>query len=131
MKKDELSERDKKFELFKNSFMKYMDMFGIKDFETKFMIDDNDNERDSKIKINNTSGIVFVFMCKALYEDGDYFSHNYDKVAFHESVEVLCEKTFGYLMEVFYSDDTCQKANHEIIRTMENVIYPLISIDKK
>lgn len=130
MKKDELSERDKRFELFKISFMKYMDMFGLKDLRVDFMYNEDDNTGSAVIKLFDTDGVVFVWLCKSIY-DNEEFYNQYDKVAFHEVLEVMCEKAYGTLMMKFYSEEVCQKANHEIIRTMENVIYPLISIDKK
>jgi|WetSurMetagenome_2_1015567.scaffolds.fasta_scaffold06406_12 hypothetical protein len=123
-------EKKERFELFKKSFMKYMDVFGIKDVRVDFMYDDEDDTGSALIKLFDTDGVVFAWLCKGLYDNKDFYEQ-YDEVAFHEVLEVLCDKNYGYLMEKVYSGDICQKANHGIIRTLENVIYPLIAVDKK
>jgi len=129
-KENKLSEKDKRFKLFKESFMKYMNMFGLKDLRVDFMYNEDDDTGSASIKLLDTDSVVFAWLCKGLYDNKDFYAQ-YDKVAFHEVLEVLCDKSYSALLMPIYSEDVCQKANHHIIRTMENVIYPLISIDKK
>lgn len=45
-----------------------------------------------------------------------------ERVAFHETVEVLCSP-IQVKMEEFYADDYCQELTHRIIQVFENYVF--------
>lgn len=114
----------KQFNLFRLEVLKWIDFFGLKEWQTCFLFEKINNR--AEIRYNCVSGIaVFVLntgwneMNKAWVNDA-----NIKKAGFHE----VCELLLGRLSDMAdrrhdVTEAGVEEEKHRIIRTLENVLW--------
>jgi len=118
----------KQFELFKKEVLKWLDIFGMKNWQVHFEQRKIEENR-AQITFNCVSGIAVFTLSTNWDEQNLAFvtDENVCKSAFHE----VCELLLGRL-----NDMTEQRYNlsrldveeeiHRIIRTLENTVFPML-----
>lgn len=111
----------KDFELFKKECLKWIKIFGLYSYETSF-------EHDVCVKGSVAScemNINARWANLGLAKKPSISSKESIKLsAFHEVMEVFIGRLRVCALSRFVNEDEIEEANHEIIRTLENVVYP-------
>lgn len=110
----------RQYEIYIKEVNKWIDIFGLKDWEVFFMLKPNDDTRSS---IGFTVGDnICEFILNEYWSDKPT-TYLLKKTAFHEVVELL----FGNFRHLAYSrfitEDQIDAASHALIRTFENVVF--------
>lgn len=126
------------YSLFKKQVDNYISFFNLKNWETNINKTDNDSVFGTCVAFPNDRMAIIqlstVNLKKALIEmkednhDNDYVRRELSKVAFHEVMELMLFKLRDMANEkekIIHWDEVDSEI-HSIIRTMENVIFPVI-----
>ena len=108
---------------FKKSVIKYQDYFAL--FQWEIHVFEKTMENRAEVIWNDTGGIVSVYYSKKWIEDKDVDLNEVDKVAFHEMAELFLQEQYD-LIGRSNGWDKAQKQTHNIIRFLENKVYPTI-----
>lgn len=114
----------KQFNLFKKEILKWIDFFGLKEWQLLFLLEKIKNR--AEIRYDCVSGIV-VFVLNTRWIEMDELWLTDDsvrKVGFHE----VCELLLGRLVDLADRRHDVTEANieeekHKIIRVLENVVW--------
>lgn len=115
---------DNKIKEFINSTNKYLDFFGIKNWEITFDHKCNDTSSCAELHWNLEAKQAIFQIAK---EMSKYDYHNIDKTAFHEVLELLLADLASLVWNRIVTEEMVSEAKHEIIHTLENTLYPLIN----
>lgn len=112
------------FELFKAEIRKWIEEFGLKDYQLHFLLEKIDDR--AEIRYNCVSGIA-VFVLSTEWDEVDDSWLNVDAIkrtGFHE----VCELLLGRLVNMAdrrydITEVGIEKETHRIIRILENVLW--------
>lgn len=110
----------KHFEIFKAEALKWIDFFGLKDWEVEFAhIRDDENMAACTTRCTNRWAKLSL---STVWTDvvSDY---DVRKCAFHEVVELFIAPLFTCAHSRYISEHEIKEADHMIVRTLENVIF--------
>lgn len=114
----------KQFKLFETEARKWIDFFGLKEWQIYFLFEKIDNR--AEVRYNCVSGIaVFVLNTEVDEMDGLVVTNNdIKKLGFHE----VCELFLGRLVNMAerrfdLTEAGIEEETHRIIRTLENVVW--------
>lgn len=133
------TEKNRRINLFKSSFQKFIDYFGVYDYAIHFFEDEDTEEYSAYVKtrgkMSNSEGegqVASVFYSKTWIEGKNLKNDEIKKVAFHEFLELLLLKLRDYAMNntIVISDREIDNEVHRIIRIFENTIYERGLIDR-
>jgi hypothetical protein len=114
------------FEYYKERCNFYQKFFNLQDWEFYYKIEDDEENRGTSVSLPNSR----VSTIAIDEEWGEYATKKeIDKLAFHEVMEVLFAmlRIYG---DMFVNEMHVDREIHSVIRTMENVIFPLVCEDK-
>jgi hypothetical protein len=113
------------FAVFKEEFLRWVDIFGLKGWEIIFEHKDPPEASRAYIGYTVTGRCATVF----LSPEWENFSEPptnqmVKKSAFHEACELLLARLYMLSMERYVQKDEIKEEIHAIIRTLENVLFP-------
>jgi len=110
---------------FKKSVNEFQEYFGLWNWEISIDVLDKGNKNRGECSWNWTGGVATISYGKEWIARKNVSMDEVRKTAFHECAELfLCSTTID--LEKHYSWDYAQKASHEVIRFLENKLYPKI-----
>ena len=112
----------KDFTLFKKECQKWINYFGLKNWEIRYIHEGNSHEdglAGTTIDLDNK--LAVIELCQEM-NDYDYKNHSFNALAFHEVCEVLIGRLRYLAQSRYASKEEIIEANHEIVRTLENTI---------
>ena len=117
----------KHFEIFKKECLRWVDIFGLQDWEWTFNFDDCSAGSRAEYNTYKTSRMVVVYLndnCHDWNKPTEALKiHELKKTAFHEVTEIMLNN----LRELAMRDssyDVVDEATHKVVRTLENVLFP-------
>lgn len=116
----------KQFKIFKAEVEKWIDCFGLKEWQICFLFEKIDNR--AEIRYNCVSGIA-VFVLNTSWDELNNTwvnDSNVKKTGFHE----VCELLLGRLVDMAdrrhdVTEAGVEEEKHRIIRTLENVLWKI------
>jgi hypothetical protein len=118
------------FELFKSECQKWLKYFGLMDWKVDFSHEPLKDDEFAVVKSNGLEDKYAIIALNTKCDETDRKYLNIEKTAFHEVMELFLYPLY-YIGTCRYAQpEEFTAANHAIIRTLENVVYPVIS-DKK
>lgn len=115
---------NKQFEIFKKECERWIEYFGLKNWQIHYLLDDIDGR--AEIRYNCQDGIAVIVLAKEWDEIDDFFVNDTSikRSAFHEVLELLLGRLTNMASRRYNVDvgDIDEEA-HSIIRTLENTIY--------
>ena len=113
----------KHFDLFEQECRKWIKFFGLLNWKLYFYHESINAEALASTGFN-LSGRVASIRLNTDWPKEDLHERGLRETAFHESCEVLLARVTYYMGARFVSDEgEIQEAAHEIIRTLENVVF--------
>jgi len=109
----------KDFEIFKKEFLKWFNVFGLKDWKIYFFHDQIDETSYANITYNVAGRVATVRF--NLEHNGRY--NNIKETAFHEVCELLLGKLVAVAEYRYVTENEITEATHDIIRRLEKVIF--------
>jgi hypothetical protein len=125
-------EKKRRINLFKSEFNRFVDYFGIYDYEIYFEENKKIKEYKAYIEVEHlisnkesNGQIVLIFYTTFWIIDKNTKDDEIKKVAFHEFLELLLIKLRDYAVNtsVVISEREIDVEVHRIIRILENTIY--------
>jgi len=110
----------KDFKEFKAECERWVDYFGLKDWEIVYRSESDDECRGSCAS-DNTSRIAVIGLGKTFGDTPE--KNEIKRVAFHEVCELLLSPLRLYGEERFTTESAMASSRHNIIRTLENTIF--------
>ena len=115
----------KHFEIFKKEALRWLDFFGLKGWQVHFLHKKKNSVRASVIF--NCVGRVATFVLNTHWSEQDgirFTDHDVRRCAFHEVCELLLGRLNDMASQRFNLDELdVEEEIHQIIRTLENVIF--------
>jgi len=112
----------KDFELFKREVRRWVDKFGLYDWEIVFTHTEDDGARAGYDR--NDEGRSIVFNLSAEYDSLTYSTENIKVSAFHEVTEGLLLAPLDNMIDRRrYGYGERNEALHQIVRTLEHVFF--------
>lgn len=118
-------DKEKRVELFKKCVRRYIEIFGLRDYEVFIDEQLNSNVRASCSwhDMNDGAQQLSIFYSKQWIEDEKRNNKEIDKVAFHEVCEGLLSEINNLCYERFIQEREVRTAIHRIIRRLENMYF--------
>ena len=113
----------KDYELFQKECRKWINIFGLLDWEPYFLHGFRENGDWAWCNYSPTSRGVTFALNKDWKED-KVTNEEIKITAFHEVAELLIGPLYACARYRFLTEDRIEEAAHSIIRTLENVVYP-------
>lgn len=118
------------YELFKQECLKWINIFGMSDWEVYFChkkvaADQKKEGILAYCSLDNVSRYATFYLHKD-WEDDIVTDKEIKKTAFHEVMELLLGQINCLASERFVTEKQIEEAVHSIIRTFENVVYPVL-----
>jgi len=115
------------FELFKSECLKWIKLFGLVDWRAVFAHEKLDDSF-AAIRIKGLEDRIVIFiLALEIYNEEE--SLDIRMYAFHEVMELLLHP-LDYIGTCRYAQpEEFDAARHAIIRTLENVVYPVLAMD--
>lgn len=113
--------KNKAMMLFKKYCKKYIELFGLKNFEYDITWDDPDDEerRRAGFNMNLTGGLVTIWLSRDWIRDSESSEKEIERTAFHEICEtMLCQ--LRSMADEYHNYDRVDKEIHRVIRRLEN-----------
>ena len=111
----------KQFEEFKDEFLYWVDVFGLKgweivfEFGSKHLLDVSENEAEVLIHVKSRQAFVTL--------RDDVSDPNIRKTALHEACELLLGKISNLAEERFATADALDEARHEVIHILDKLLF--------
>lgn len=115
----------KQFDLFKKECVKWIDIFGLKNWELRFFLDEKEKESYAWVAYNHDNRVADIHLTRDWDRLNMLPSSEQIKItAFHEIAEVFIYP-LRYIAESRYvrDSDSIDCIVHDIIRTLETVIF--------
>ncbi len=113
--------KKKSMDLFIRSVLKYMEIFGMKDWEV-FCEYSDDKESRATCSGRSTNRVANFILSSDWIKKESPIEMDIDKVAFHEVCELFLWG-MRLLAEGLYNTEVVDKEIHVIIRTLENIMF--------
>jgi len=111
---------DDDFEVFKDEFIYWVGVYGLKGWELHFVFDD-DEHSDCRAQIaRDHNGRIAVVMLTKKWVGEEPTDHNVRKCGYHEASELLLSKLNDLCRARTFSDNQIEEEIHNIIRILEN-----------
>jgi len=111
---------DDNFEVFKDEFMYWVGVYGLKGWELHFVFDDDENS-DCRAQIaRDHNGRIAVVMLTKKWVGEEPTDRNVRKCGYHEASELLLSKLNDICRARTFSDNQIEEEIHNIIRILEN-----------
>lgn len=121
-KNGEMKVTKKDFTQFKKECQKWLDYFGLKNWEVRYIFGgDSSKEGLAGTSIDIEDMLAIIYLCEEI-SDIDYKQKTMNDLAFHEVCEVFLGRLRELALSRIITRNEVIEANHEIIRTLENVI---------
>lgn len=118
-------------EFFKKCCNKWIQFFGLKNWEIQFICEDSAKDEKACVYIDAESRIcTFNIEQKWIFEDKPT-EKDIDHAAFHEVAHALLGKLISLSFERFIKEREIESAEHEVIRILENAILPKHGVKMK
>lgn len=120
--------KEDRIKYFKYRVKYYFEFFQLGDFELTFTETKDDDVRGEAWwhDFNTSSNVVTVCYNKKWINKKQTTREEIDKVAFHETIEILLSELQAVARERFIVDRDIVSATHRIIRRLENSVFKLI-----
>ena len=122
---EKVSTTPEHFAVFKEEFLRWVDIFGLKGWEIFF------EHKDPPETCRAYIGYTLTGRCATAYLSPEWINFSEPptdamvrKVAFHEACELLLARFNILCQERSVQRDEIREELHAIIRTMENVLFP-------
>jgi hypothetical protein len=112
---------DKQFQLFKRECTKWINTFGLKNWDFSFCHAKTDKAA-ATCEMNYDQHAAIIRFCKFGEDDDDLCDQTIKRYAFHEIMHVFLGKLYYLAGSRFISEAEIDEEVHSLIRTLENVI---------
>lgn len=112
---------DKDFAVFKDEFMRWVDILGMKGWEFLFKHIELIDAR-AQVMPGQTGRIVVICL-NTIWEGQKVTEYELRRTGFHEALELFLSKITQLAHERSVTEDDIEEETHNIIRTLENVIW--------
>ena len=112
---------EKHFEMFKDEFMRWVDILGMKGWEFIFKHIELVDARAQVMP--GQRGRVVVICLNTIWEGQEATEYELRRTGFHEAVELFLSKITQLAHERSVTEADIEEETHNIIRTLENVIW--------
>lgn len=122
----ELKTTSEQFELFKAECQKWIDIFGLKDWEFYFKHKNHGKGNVAYCCRNSDSRIAELALCE-IWPDDPVISmtdENIRKAAFEEVCHIFLYRLSSNAYARFIMEHEINEAEHSIIRVLQNTLYP-------
>lgn len=110
------------FEIFKKECLKWIEIFGLKDWECHFSHDTWDDCNRANLRANITGRIVSINL-NPNWENMEINNHEVRKTAYHEICELLLVRLGWLARERTVAEAEVEEEAHAIIRRLENAFF--------
>lgn len=111
---------DRQFKYFIKECKKWIEFFGLKDWECFYECKEDENNRASLHTYSEAGICTFILSNEWNGKPTNYLLR---KSAFHETVELLLMRMRQLTYNRFSTQNEIDTENHRIIRTLENVLF--------
>ena len=112
---------DKDFGVFKDEFMRWVDILGMKGWEFLFKLVELIDAR-AQVMPGQTGRIVVICL-NTVWEGQEVTEYELRRTGFHEALELFLSKITHLAHERSVTEADIEEETHNIIRTLENVIW--------
>lgn len=112
---------EKHFEIFKDEFMRWVDILGMKGWEFIFKHIELVDARAQVMP--GQRGRVVVICLNTIWEGQDATEYELRRTGFHEALELFLSKITQLAHERSVTEADIEEETHNLIRTLENVIW--------
>jgi hypothetical protein len=121
---DEYELTQKHYEMFKDEFMHWVDVFGLRDWELAFYFTDtgkdNEDERVRACIQMEFEGRLAMVTLDAKWTAMQPDDYNIRRCAYHEAVELLLGKVMDLARRRSITAEQLESETHAVIRILEN-----------
>lgn len=108
---------EKDFLAFKEEFLRWVDVYGLKDWEVKFVHGDTEITNDAEAMVSPENRQALVGLAKEITREDVRF------LAFHEATELFLGKLRTLASDRFTTQEAVGEEIHRLIRVLEKVLY--------
>ena len=114
----ELTEEN--FEIFKDEFNYWINVYGLKGWEFHFVFDEKTGE-DARAQIfRDHDARITIVMLATKWQGSEPTEYNIRKCGFHEATELLLSKINDLTRKRSITDEQIEEEIHNLIRILEN-----------